>query len=133
MLLEKYSFGIGDRFACEGIAQLKAIVKAKELGISITPVWNKSQREHLITGTSPESVRVEADNAVRALGWKDPYRVDADHIGLKNVDSFLAPSDFFTLDVADFIDRKAEREDIEQFVNRYKRYIGVLKIPGIDE
>ncbi|RKX79223.1 MAG: hypothetical protein DRP87_03835 [Spirochaetes bacterium] len=133
MLLEKYSFGIGDRFACEGIAQLKAIVKAKELGISITPVWNKSQREHLITGTSPESVRVEADNAVRALGWKDPYRVDADHIGLKNVDSFLATSDFFTLDVADFIDRKAEREDIEQFVNRYKRYIGVLKIPGIDE
>ena len=49
MKLEKYSFGIGDRFSHEGEAQLGAIIKAKnELGIDISPVWNKSNREHTI-------------------------------------------------------------------------------------
>ncbi len=38
---------------------------------------------------------------------KARYFVDADHIGLKTVDRFIAPSDFFTLDVADFIGKPA--------------------------
>ena len=44
--LEKYSFGVGDRFEMETDAQLDAIIAAQNIGIAITPVWNKSNREH---------------------------------------------------------------------------------------
>jgi hypothetical protein len=102
--LGKYSMGIGDRFGRQGVAQLQAMVQAsKQDGVEITPVWNKSFREHSIIGTVPAAVRAEADAAVAFLGWKGSYFVDADHISLKNVDGFVAASDFFTLDVADFI------------------------------
>ena len=90
--LEKYSFGLGDRFAQQGKAQLRAIMKINEEGQSVVPIWNKSFREHLIVGTSPEDVRIEADNAVAALNWKGNYYIDAYHINAENVDSFLKPS-----------------------------------------
>ena len=51
MKIEKYSFGMGDRFVHQGKAQLQAIVMANEAGIEIAPVWNKSHREHVIVGT----------------------------------------------------------------------------------
>ena len=51
MKLKKYSFGMGDRFYHQGAAQLQAIVNAKNAGIDIIPVWNKSNREHEIVGT----------------------------------------------------------------------------------
>jgi hypothetical protein len=89
MKINKYSFGIGDRFANQGEAQLKAIIKAKNAGIDIIPVWNKSNREHVIIHSEPADTRAEADNAVKALGWKDDYFVDADHINLSTVDRFL--------------------------------------------
>src|SRR5438067_161516 len=98
MELAKFSMGIGDRFARQGKAQLAAFVKAREMGVEVTPVWNKSNREHLIVHSEPASVRDEADDAVRALGWRGPYFVDADHIGLKTVDPFIPSSDFFTID-----------------------------------
>src|SRR5215469_2323593 len=107
MQLSQFSMGIGDRFGHQGRAQLAAFVRARELGVEVAPIWNKSNREHLIAHTEPQSVRVEADEAVRALAWKGSYFVDADHIGLKTVDRFLACSDFFTLDVADFIGKAA--------------------------
>ena len=80
MILGKYSFGIGDRFGHQGKAQLAAIIKADagagpcacpegqgqpRVGFqtrffrvwvrfpTITPVWNKSNREHTIIGTKP--------------------------------------------------------------------------------
>ena len=53
MNLPKYSMGIGDRFAHQGEAQLAAFVKAKQLGVDVTPVWNKSNREHLIVHSEP--------------------------------------------------------------------------------
>ncbi len=133
MILDKYSFGVGDRFGHQGKAQLQAIIRAKERGVDIVPVWNKSHREHTIIGTSPGDVRVEADEAVKALGWNDSYYVDADHIGLKNVDLFINSSDFFTLDVADFIGRAADKGEVGVFVNKYKKYVGSLTIPGIGE
>ena len=132
MMLSKYSMGIGDRFARQGVAQLTALVQAKALGVDMIPVWNKSNREHLIVHTHPDSVRVEADAAVKALGWKGPYHVDADHIGLKTVDAFISASDFFTLDVADFTGQAAPEADIQDFVARHHRYATTLKIPGID-
>ena len=132
MMLSKYSMGIGDRFARQGVAQLTALVQAKALGFDIAPVWNKSNREHLIVHTHPDSVRTEADAAVKALGWKGPYHVDADHIGLKTVDAFISSSDFFTLDVADFTGHAAPEAEIQDFVARHRRYATGLNIPGID-
>jgi len=131
MMLEKYSFGIGDRFGHQGRAQLAALAKARQNGLNIVPVWNKSHREHTIIKTSPRDVRIEADAAVRELGWNDSYYVDADHIGLKNVDLFIDSSDFFTLDVADFIGQAADENDVRAFTGKYKNYIGSLAVPGI--
>jgi hypothetical protein len=132
MMLEKYSFGIGDRFGRQGKAQLAAIIKAKQQGINITPVWNKSNREHTIIGTTPQDTRKEADDAVSAAAFDDPYFVDADHIGLNNVDVFIESSDFFTLDVADFMGQPAQESEIQAFIQKHKNFIGSLAIPGID-
>ena len=60
--LGKYSIGLGDRFGHQGHAQLKAIIEAGRKGVDITPVWNKSNREHMIIGTQPSDVRMEADS-----------------------------------------------------------------------
>jgi hypothetical protein len=134
MNLGKYSFGIGDRFSHQGEAQLSAILKAKkELGIDITPVWNKSNREHNIVHTEPSDTRKEADAAVKALAYKGPYFVDADHINLTNVDRFIDCSDFFTLDVADYIGKAASQAEIDKFITDHKKMVGKLSIPGISQ
>ncbi len=49
----KFSLGMGDRFAHQAKAQLRACQMAAEKGAVIVPVWNKSNREHLIVGWSP--------------------------------------------------------------------------------
>ena len=112
MKIGKYSFGVGDRFAHEGVNQLKALIEAEErFGVHFVPVWNKSNREHQIVGTEPIETRKEADAAVAALGYKDQYFVDADHINLNNVDRFIEASDFFTIDVADYIGKTGTMEE----------------------
>jgi hypothetical protein len=58
--------------------------------------------------------------------------VDADHINMNTVDEFVPYSDFFTLDVADYIGKSASEQEITAFVNKYSKYKGDLKIPGID-
>lgn len=121
---------MGDRFLHQGAAQLQAIVNARNEGVEITPVWNKSNREHEIVGTEPVSLRKEADDAVKALGWQSSYRVDADHITLATVDRFVHCSDFFTLDVGDAIGEAASDSDIAAFVERHSKYIGNMYIPG---
>ncbi|MFZ4681027.1 MAG: tagaturonate epimerase family protein [Terrimicrobiaceae bacterium] len=131
MIIEKYTFGSGDRFAHEGEAQLRAVVESQKAGIDVHPVWNKSNREHTIINSRPDDLRAEADAAVATLGWKKPYYVDADHIGLKTVDWFLAASDFYTLDVADFSGKPADDASIEAFVQAVEQYTGELVIPGI--
>ena len=133
MILEKYSMGVGDRFGLQGKAQLNAFVKAEQTGVELVPVWNKSFREHSIIGTNPADVRTEADQATKELNWQNPYHVDADHINLKNVDGFIQYSDFFTLDVADYIGQAAPDDVIDQFVDTYSKYAGLLSIPGIDK
>ena len=133
MELEKYSFGTGDRFGKQGSAQLQAIRKAQEQGVDIAIVWNKSHREHLIVGTSQVDVRREADVAVKNSGWPGGYYVDADHIGLPNVDNFLDHSDFFTLDVADYIGEKADEKELSSFVESCSFLSGHLHIEGIEE
>ena len=132
MYIEKYSLGIGDRFGQEGGAQLRAFQKAEQNGAVIVPVWNKSFREHSLIGTKPGDVRLEADNAVRAADWKHGYYVDADHIGMQTVDAFIAASNFFTLDVADFIGHPAPEADVARFVRDMASFRGTLRIPGLE-
>ena len=131
MQIEKYTFGTGDRFAHQGKAQLQALLQARAAGLDICPVWNKSNREHLLIGSHPDDLRAEADAAVQTVGWMHAYYVDADHIGLATVDTFIVASDFYTLDVADFIGRAAAPEASERFVERMEKYVGALEIPGI--
>ncbi len=133
MKIGKYSFGTGDRFAHQGEAQLRAIIKAKEAGIDLTPVWNKSHREHTTIKSEPRQTLQEARDAVTKLGWKGDFFVDADHINLNNVEHFLKSSNFFTIDVADYIGKKVDAKLIDNFINDNKRFIGNLKIPGISE
>jgi hypothetical protein len=129
--LGKYSIGMGDRFGHQGAAQLKAIIDAGKKGIEITPVWNKSNREHNTIGTHPADVRKEADTVTRKAGFDKPYFVDADHINLDTVERFIESSDFFTIDVASYIGKKADDDDITAFVAGAKKYSGELIIPGI--
>lgn len=127
----KYSMGLGDRFGHQGSAQLKAIIEAGKKGVDITPVWNKSNREHIIIGTQPGDVRFEADNVTKAAGFIKPYFVDADHINLDTVDRFIDSSDFFTIDVASYIGKKAGDDEIKSFIAGTEKYSGELNIPGI--
>jgi len=131
LTLERYSIGIGDRFGREGEAQLAAFVKARAAGMVITPVWNKSNREHTIVGTHPDSVRAEAEAAVRALGWHHAYQVDADHIGPKTVDTFIRASDFFTIDVADYIGQPAAADAVQHFVAQQRGLAGRRQIADV--
>jgi tagaturonate epimerase len=131
LTLGKYSFGVGDRFAQQAEAQLHAFILAAEKGVNITPVWNKSNREHLIVGSEPSSVIIAAEAATRKLGWNNPWHVDADHIRLETVDRFIPHSDFFTIDVADSIGKSALAGDIKEFVDRHSELTGQIIIPGI--
>ena len=132
MKLGKYSIGIGDRFGHQGQAQLKALLDGRQLGVELTPVWNKSNREHQIIGTQPEAVREEADESVRALAYKGLYFVDADHITLETVNPFLTSSDFFTLDVAGYIGKQAKAKQVDK-ARAILRELGTeIDIPGIN-
>jgi tagaturonate epimerase len=130
-ILGKYSIGMGDRFGHQGNAQLKAIIEASRKGIDITPVWNKSNREHTTIGTEPGDVRIEADFVTKNNGFRKDYFVDADHINFDTVDRFIESSDFFTIDVASFIGKKADPREIDEFVSGAEKYVGRLKIPGM--
>lgn len=129
----KFTFGVGDRFAHSAHAQLQAFIAAKDLGIDITPVWNKSNREHDIIGSEPQTTRDAADKAVADLGWSSEYLLDADHINLDTVDRFVAPCDFFTLDVADDIGEAADPADVEAFIAKHPELIGSVTIESIAE
>ncbi|WP_158788319.1 tagaturonate epimerase family protein [Granulicella sp. L46] len=132
-ILGKFSIGMGDRFAHQAKAQLQACVLAADAGIEVVPVWNKSNREHVIIGSQPAETRKSADEAVRELKWTKSYFCDADHINLETVGGFLAACDFYTIDVADFIGKKSEEGEIDAFVQRHKRLVGNISLPGVNE
>jgi len=131
LTLPRYSIGVGDRFAHQAKAQLRACMLAAEAGIEVIPVWNKSNREHTIIGSEPSSTRTAADAAVKALGWTKPYFCDADHIGLATVDRFLPACDFYTIDVADFIGKPAEAASVDAFIARHPELQKPIEIEGI--
>jgi len=131
LVLDRFSIGVGDRFAHQAKAQLMACVLAAKGGVEVIPVWNKSNREHVIIGSEPAAVREAADRAVAELGWKKPYFCDADHINLSTVDRFLKSCDFYTIDVADFIGQKADQGDIAAVVERHRGLEGMIRLPGV--
>src|ERR1700749_4619664 len=131
--LPKFSVGVGDRFAHQAKAQLQACVLAGDAGVEVVPVWNKSNREHMIIGSEPSETRQAADAAVRELKWTKPYFLDADHINLKTVARFLAPCDFFTLDVADLIGQPADAGAVSSFVKHHPELVGTVRIPDVTD
>ena len=124
LTIGKYSFGMGDRFAHQGVAQLRACALAKsELGVDIVPVWNKSHREHTTIGSEPISTRIAADAAVAELKWTAPHFVDADHINLDTVDHYTGFADFFTIDVADSIGEQPNPESVAVFIEKHPELV----------
>ncbi len=131
MILEPFSFGVGDRFAHQAAAQLRAFELLSAQGVEVAPVWNKSHREHTTIGSQPQSLRDAADAAVEKLGWDKPYYIDADHIRLETVDEFIPSANFFTLDVADFIGGETDEKAVEQFLDHHLELIGQIEIADI--
>jgi tagaturonate epimerase len=131
--LGRYSIGVGDRFAHQAEAQLQGCILAAQQGVEVIPVWNKSNREHLTIGSDPATTRAAADAAVKALRWRKPYHVDADHIRLDTVDRFVPHSDFYTIDVADSIGKPAEADSAAEFASRHGELAGRISIPGIEQ
>lgn len=132
LILEKYSFGMGDRFAHQASAQLRACMQLIARGVDVTPVWNKSHREHAIVGSNPASVRTAAEEAIRKLNWTSPFYIDADHIRPETVDAFVESSDYYTLDVAEAIGQPAAGQELAAFIDRHPELVGTTEIPGID-
>ena len=133
LVLERFSCGIGDRFGQEAKAQLRAFEMLSKDGVEVTPVWNKSNREHTFIGSEPRSVFVAAEAAVKALGWQRKWHVDADHIRLETVDRFIPWSDFFTIDVAEFIGKQVPAADVKAFLHRHPELIGNVRLNGWKE
>ena len=130
--IDKFTFGVGDRFAHQAVAQLQAFQMLASEGVSVTPVWNKSNREHLIVGSDPAGTRAAAEEAITQLDWQSGFLLDADHINLDTVDRYLPHCDFYTIDVADDIGTPASPEEIEAFVTRHPELLGTILVEGID-
>ncbi len=107
MRLSRFSIGTGDRFGLEGEAQIAAFKELRAHGGEADIVWNKSNREHVIIGSSPADQANAAATSIKNTGWDGKWFVDADHISLKTVDWFLSHCNFFTIDVAETIGRQA--------------------------
>ncbi|MDY3558209.1 tagaturonate epimerase family protein [Gemmata sp. JC673] len=133
LTLGKFSIGVGDRFAHQARAQLRACQLAAAAGADVVPVWNKSNREHTIIGSDPAGVRASADAAVKELKWAGPYHVDADHIRIDTVERFLPACDFYTIDVADSIGLPATADAVKIFTTRHPELLGTIAIPGVSE
>ena len=133
MQLPRFSIGTGDRFAHQARAQLQACILARQAGLMVAPVWNKSNREHLIIGSEPAETRASADAAVRELNWSDPYFLDADHITLDTFGRYAQPCDFFTIDVADQIGKRFDVAQVSAFVERHPELLGTLLIEGVED
>ena len=126
LILEKYSFGMGDRFAHQASAQLRACMQLVAKGVEVTPVWNKSHREHAIVGSNPASVRTAAEEAIQKLNWMSPFYIDADHIRPETVKAFIDghPELVGTTEIpgieTPFV---ATRTDIEKIAGKYLKAV----------
>lgn len=129
MELGKYSMGIGDRFGQEGVAQLSAFQRLLAEGVAVTPVWNKSFREHQLIGSQPADTRLAVEEAVRHANWTRPFFLDADHIGRHNVALFISDCNYFTVDVAEAIGRPVEQSIVNEFKRFYEQWCNCHTVP----
>lgn len=130
-IIEPFTFGIGDRFAHQAVPQLKAFQMLESQGVLVIPVWNKSNREHNFVGSEPNSVAEAAKHAVASCGWSHPWHVDADHIGMATVDRFIPHSDFYTIDVADFIGKSPAQDVLADFLKQNQSLVGEHTFAGL--
>jgi len=131
MKLAAYSIGMGDRFGLQTKAQLAVVQKALENGVEISPVWNKSFREHAIIGSNPDQMRQTIDRVLHASEWNKPYFLDADHISMTNVELFIDSCNFFTIDVANSIGAGICQEKITNYTADCEKFIGKLPISDL--
>ncbi len=131
LTLERFTFGVGDRFAQQAAAQLRAFQRLAAEGIDVVPVWNKSNREHMFVGSEPQAVYDAAAAAIKQAGWTKGWHVDADHIRLETVDRFIPCSDFFTIDVADSIGQPPTDADVAAFLARHPELLQPVTVCGI--
>jgi len=115
--LSRFSIGTGDRFGREGEAQIGAFQDLRAHGGIADIVWNKSNREHVLIGSTPKDQAAAAFEAVKKTNWDGQWFVDADHITMKTVDWFLPYCNFFTIDVAESIGKPARPESKDAFLS----------------
>lgn len=130
MTIARFSMGAGDRFGTEGAAQVAAFQKIQADGVDVDIVWNKSNREHVTVGTSPADQRAAAEAAVARTGYDRPFYIDADHVGMDNVDWFIPVSNFYTIDVTNCIGRASTPEAAEAFLARSQELLGSFTPEG---
>ncbi len=118
MHLSRFSIGTGDRFGLEGEAQIAAFKALRERGGDADIVWNKSNREHVIIGSSPADQERAAAESIRNTAWNGKWFVDADHITMKTVDWFIPHCNFFTIDVAETIGTPASPDARNTYLAR---------------
>jgi len=107
------SFGFGDRL---GLATPGHIEALRHSTFDLRPVFaQQSVRENARTGRTPQQVMDDAQRAVEAARWDNPWGADADH--LKTVDDLPPFVDagytFFTVDPGEHVDNSADADSVE--------------------
>ena len=127
--LEKYSIGVGDRFAHQAKAQLKACQMLLEQGLEV-PVWNKSNRARLHWLGTPSVKRPPKKQSIRWVGNMDGMWT----LTTSGSTPLIATSmlGFFTIDVADFIGKDAPVTVVEDFLRRHPELLGACTIEGLE-
>ena len=131
--LSKYSLGVGDRFAQQAKAQLRACMLAAEQGAEVVPVWNKSHREHTTVGSParqrPHGGRRGGSGA--GLEKALPRRCRPHSSGNRGS---LPRRERFLHDRRGRFDRPTgrSRPAVKAFAVRHADLIGRLQIPGIE-
>jgi len=133
LTLGKYSMGIGDKFGKQSRAQLTAFEMASFAGVEITPVWNKSEREYQVTGTTPYMARQTVEKAVSTVKWTKPYFLNADGVSLSNIQEFTNDCNFFTVDALLFANDQCPENDITRFCDDFSEYLENIKVQGQKE
>jgi hypothetical protein len=133
LTLGKYSMGIGDKFGKQSRAQLLAFEMASFAGVEITPVWNKSAREHQITGTTPLMTREAAEKAVSTIKWDKPYFLNAEGFSSANIHNFIDDCNFFTIDASLFASNTITEKELNDFISNFAQFLDQIKVPGQKE
>jgi tagaturonate epimerase len=132
VILPQFSVGVGDRFEHQAKAQLSACLLAALEGVEVVPVWNKSNREHLIIGSELDETRKAAYVAVRELGWDAPYlstliiqtRIQSADI------SFPAIFSRWMWQIES--ESPADPQDLARFIQSHPARVGAVSISNIE-